>query len=128
MHNRFTLPSFDGARRTFGMAPVGARHIGSAAANVMQVNLSGRHEKHGRTGLEQFRLCAGIVRRIERTFGNSAIVCRRDKSGEFGVGDCVLVHPKTAHSDTVDWSFLWIRVLGTDSERAARKPSHPTTL
>jgi hypothetical protein len=85
----------------------------------MQVDPAGRHKKHGGTGLEEFRLCARIVRRIERTFGDSAIICRRDKSAEFGVGDCVLVHPETAHSDPVDWRFLWIRMLSTHSERAA---------
>ena len=94
----------------------------------MQVDPAGRHEKHGRTGLKQFQLCARIVGRIERAFSDSAMACRCDESGEFGIGDRVLVHPETAHSDPVDWSLLWIRMLGTHSECAARNPSHPTAL
>jgi hypothetical protein len=107
------------------MTPTGTGHVGPAAVDVVHVHPAGGHEENRGAGLQPLGLSTRIHGRIERAFRNCLVTGRCDESGELGVRDSVLVHPKAAYAYCMDRRFFRVGLLGAHEERVGGDPAHP---
>jgi hypothetical protein len=73
---------------------------------VAQVDRAGAGVEHQRPGLEQGRVSAGVLRRVERPFGDGDVPGRSDEVAELGDGYRVVFYPEAVDLDAADGALF----------------------
>jgi len=112
------------AARPAWMAPVRARRVPPPLRHVPQVHRPAGGEEHQRSRLQQGRVRAGVLRRVERTFRDGRVPGPGHEPPELRDRDRVIVHPEAVDLDAARRAFLRVEVLRSHQELAARHPRH----
>ena len=102
VHHRMAVAPRQTARRSFRMAPVGARSPAPPLPRVAQIDGTPGRTEQRRPGHEQLGRRAGKVVGVRNLFRHRDVAGRLHELGERRVGDLGGIHPEAIDADAVD--------------------------
>ena len=124
MRDRVVAQPLDAAARAAWPPPLGTRHVTPPLGDVAQVHRAVGAVEDQRSGPQQGRVGAGVLRRVERALGDRHVPGRGRETGELGDGDRMVIHPEAVHLDPADRALLGVEIVRAHQETAPGHPRH----